>query len=273
MGKVIICREQNARMPFFIRCIGKNVYNMEELCFFFYHELYFVEEFCDWEELAAWLKREMKKDALAKKLQTLSHQYETKVQSARLILEEAGYISEQELDEYQKNLELMHKSSGMMRMKKRADFLVVNHKYHQAIELYLQILNSKTKLEQEFLAAVYHNLGVAYGKMFYFPKAADYFLKAFSELPSRESLKQYKLALRLGEKDEQMDDQILDLPSVQQLDSLLDYEIDAIKEEKNTTLRELETLRQEKQEGKVKAYQVGVSKLLNRWKEECRGYM
>lgn len=270
MGKLIICSGEDAKNPFFIRCIGKNVYNMEELCFFFYHELYFVEEFCDWEELAGWLKRELKKEELAKRLQKLSRCYEARTQSALMILQEAGYIAEEDLKEYEKNLEQMHQSSGLMRTRRRADYLVANRKYNQAIDLYKQILNSQSALEEQLLADVYHNLGVAYGKLFYFEKAAECFLKAFSAVPSRESLKQYKLALRLDGKDEGMDDEILDLPSVQQLDSLLDYELDALKEKKNPHLQKLITLKEKKQEGKVSAYQDGVSKILNQWKEECR---
>lgn len=78
MGKLFLCEGTKARNPFFIRCIEKNVYTMEELCFFFYHEIYFVEEFHDWAELAGWLKREMKMDSLAKEIQRLIVGYDTK---------------------------------------------------------------------------------------------------------------------------------------------------------------------------------------------------
>lgn len=150
------------------------------------------------------------------------------MQMVQLVLETAHYRSGEELLEYEKKLQQIHKSTGFLRNKKRADYLVHNCKYKQAIELYNQILNSDNKPQDSIIADVYHNLGVIYAKLFYYEKAAEYFLKSFVITPSTESLKQYKLALKLAGKEDTNNEAMLDLPSVKQLDTLIDDEIQSI---------------------------------------------
>lgn len=274
MGKIFLCKDLRANKPFYIKCIEKNVYTMEELCFFFYHEIYFVEEFYDWAELAGWIKREMKMEELAKEIQKLSVGYDTKIQLVLSVLESIHYRSGEELLEYERKMEEIHKSTGFLRNKRKADYLANNRKYNQAIELYIQILSSENKPGDDIIADVYHNLGVVYGKLFYFDKAAKYFLNAFKISPSRESLKQYKLALKLGKNEKSVDDDtVLDLPSVKQLDALLDDEIQAIIDKEFGKNDKFYRLQQLKQSGKVGDYYDKIYEILGNWKEECRNNM
>lgn len=273
MGKLIICQEKNATVPFFIRCIGKNVYNIEELCFFFYHELYFLEEFDEWEALADWLKNEMNMEELAGKLRRLCLRYGTVNERIILILKEYCYRTEEELIQYEEQLKQIKQFSGLQRSKRRGDYLVHNRKYNQAIGVYMKLLEDEDAIEDSLKAEIYHNLGVAYGKMFYFKMAADAFLKAFSVVPSKESLKQYKLALYLGEQEETSDEVLTELPSVQQIDSLIQCEIENLQEQKNPVNEVLEQIEQQRQDGNVADYYDKIQDILNRWKEECRGFM
>jgi len=273
MGKLILCHEIKAKNPFYIRCIEKNVYTIEELCYFFYNEIYFVEDFHDWGELAGWLKREMKMEELAAKLQRLVVGYDTKLQMIQLILEYSRYLSGEDLIEYENKVEQVHKSTGVMRQKKRADHLVRTGKYTQAVEKYNQIIQDEATVDSNILADVYHNLGVVHGYMYHFDKAAKYFLKSFSLVPSSESLKQYKLSLKLGEKEETDDEEILNLPSVQQLDSILQDEIQNIIDNEFSSKEPFYNLEEKKSEGKVSEYYGDIDGILRTWKEECRRYI
>lgn len=273
MGKLILCHEIKAKNPFYIRCIEKNIYTIEELCYFLYNEIYFVEEFHDWSELAGWLKREMKMDELALKLQRLVVGFDNKLQMILLVLEYSRYLSGEELIEYENKLEQVHKSTGVMRQKKRADYLVKTGKYAQAVEKYSQIIRNEAVTDNEIMSEVYHNLGVVYGYMFHFDKAADFFLKSFSLVPSSESLKQYKLSLKLANKEMTDDEAVMNLPSVQQLDSILQDEIKTIMEEEFPAGEPFAALKQKKSEGKVSEYYEDIDEILRVWKEECRGYI
>lgn len=273
LGKLVKCNEVKPERAFYIRCIEKKVYTIEELCFFFYNEVYFVEEFHDWAELAGWIKREMKMEELSKQIQKLIVGYDTKLQMIQLILEYARYRGGEELIEYESKMVQLHKSTGFLRNKKRADYLVLNGKYNQAIELYNQILKSENLADDNIKSQVYHNMGVVYGYMFHFEKAAEYFLKSFSIVPSRESLKQYKLAIRLSDKEEIEKDEILDLPSVQQLDALLEDEINSVIEAEFGAEEPFDNIVKKKSEGKVSEYYGEINEILNTWKEQCRSYV
>lgn len=272
MGKLILCHEIKAKNPFYIRVIEKNIYTIEELCYFLYNEIYFVEEFHDWLELAGWLKREMKMDELAVKLQRLVVSYDTKLQMIMSILEYSRYLSGEELIEYEKKVEQIHKSTGVMRHKKKADYFVKIGKYNQAIEKYNYIIRNETT-DSNIIADVYHNLGVVYGYMYNFEKAAEYFLKSFSAVPSSESLKSYKLSLKLANKECDDDKAVMNLPSVQQLDSIIEDEIQTIVDEKFSSNELLESLQKKKSDGKVSEYYENIESILRAWKEECRGYI
>lgn len=273
MGKLILCHETKAKNPFYIRCIEKNIYTIEELCYFLYNEIYFVEEFYDWSELAGWLKHEMKMDELATKLQRLVVGFDTKLQMVLLILEHSRYLSGEELIEYENKLEQAHKSTGVMRHKKRADYLVKMGKYTQAVEKYTQIIKQEKSTDNNIMAEVYHNLGVVYGYMFHFEKAAKFFLKSFSLVPSSESIKQYKLSLKLAEKESTAEEEVLNLPSVQQLDLIIQDEIQNIVEENFSSEEPFDNLEKKKSEGKVSEYYNDIDSILGTWKEECRGYI
>ena len=44
MSGYILCQTQKAKIPYYIENISTNVYSLEELCYFFYHNLYLVDE-------------------------------------------------------------------------------------------------------------------------------------------------------------------------------------------------------------------------------------
>lgn len=270
MGRIVLCGNKIAKNPFYVRCMEKNVSTMEELCFFLYHEVYFVEEFHDWAELAGWLRREMGMEALAKELQRLVVGYNTRIRMGKAILKAVGYRSEEELLAYERKLEEIHRSTGLVRAKKRADYLAENRKYAQALELYGSILESPDQPDDKLLADVNHNMGVVFGRLFYFDKAAACFRQSFTLEPSMESLKQYKLALRLAEKEDG-EDSMMDLPSVKQLDEVLDRELSEISQETDSAEDEMHRLTELKRKGRVSEYYEALEQLLSRWKEECRG--
>ena len=44
MSGYILCQTQKAKIPYYIENISTNVYSLEELCYYFYHNLYLVDE-------------------------------------------------------------------------------------------------------------------------------------------------------------------------------------------------------------------------------------
>ena len=43
MSGYILCQTKKADKPFFVESINTNIYSLEELCYFLYHNLYLVD--------------------------------------------------------------------------------------------------------------------------------------------------------------------------------------------------------------------------------------
>ena len=56
MGSCILCRTKRAEKPFYIENIGVNIYSIEELCYFFHHNIYLIDGTLINEELIESLK-------------------------------------------------------------------------------------------------------------------------------------------------------------------------------------------------------------------------
>ncbi|MEI3491121.1 MAG: hypothetical protein V8Q73_03890 [Blautia sp.] len=59
MSGYILCQTQKAKIPYYIENISTNVYSLEELCYYFYHNLYLVDETILNEHLCRWLQEEL----------------------------------------------------------------------------------------------------------------------------------------------------------------------------------------------------------------------
>ena len=46
MSGYILCQTKKADKPFFVESINTNIYSLEELCYFLYHNLYLVDSSC-----------------------------------------------------------------------------------------------------------------------------------------------------------------------------------------------------------------------------------
>ena len=57
MSGYILCQTKKAEHPYFIENISTNIYSVEELCYYLYHNLYLVDQTIINEELCIWLGR------------------------------------------------------------------------------------------------------------------------------------------------------------------------------------------------------------------------
>ena len=71
MSGYILCQTQKAEIPYYIENISTNVYSLEELCYYFYHNLYLIDESILNERLCRWFQEELNLPKLAAKLRPL----------------------------------------------------------------------------------------------------------------------------------------------------------------------------------------------------------
>ena len=68
MSSYILCQTKKAEKPYYIENISTNIYSIEELCYYLYHNLYLIDSTIINEGLCKWLEEELGLTRLAAKL-------------------------------------------------------------------------------------------------------------------------------------------------------------------------------------------------------------
>ena len=55
----ILCQVKRAKVPYYIENISMNIYSIEELCYYMYHNIYLLDETIINEGLCFWLRDEL----------------------------------------------------------------------------------------------------------------------------------------------------------------------------------------------------------------------
>ena len=167
MSGYILCQTKKAQHPYFIENISMNIYSIEELCYYLYHNLYLADHTVFNEELCNWLRDELELVHLAAKLKRFNSRIVT-----------------------------YGKEKATVRQKRKGDALTENGMYVNAIRVYQKLLEREDLSEQRkgFAASVRYNLGCAYSYLFQMEKAQECFLEAYREAHSKDALKAYIIA-------------------------------------------------------------------------------
>lgn len=191
-----LCQNAVASVPYYIENISTNIYSLEELCYYIQHNIYLLDETIVNEGLCNWIR-----DALGlKKLYlALYRELEREGSLGDFILpifKEISYLSHQEFKEINNVLTRLEHEPDISRQKLKADYLVENGKYVNAIKFYKHILNQSkgSKLGGQFIGEVYYNMGCAYMRMFQYDDAVDCFASAYTNLHTETMLISYLTA-------------------------------------------------------------------------------
>lgn len=208
-----LCLLEQAKKPYYIENIRTGIYSLEELCFYLYNNVCLIDESIINEKLCDWIRDELH---LTRLYRQLYEQLEKKEDTAFFILpifREAGYLSHQEMREFQERLAKLEVQSEDMKQKLRGDYLVKEHMYVRAVWEYRQILKRKNpgKLGTQFYAAIWNNLGVAYCGLFRFEKAAQCFWESYSLMKTKESFRKYVSTLPLFLSDQEYQEKLTEL--------------------------------------------------------------
>lgn len=194
-----LCLLGQAEKPYYIENIRTGIYSLEELCFYLYNNVCLIDESIMNEKLCDWIRDELK---LGRLYRQLYEQLEKKEGAAFFVLpifREAGYLTMQEMREFQEKLAKLEVQSEDMKQKLRADYLVKEKMFARAIWEYRQILERRNpgKLGTQFYAAVLNNMGAAYAGLFCFEQAADCFKESYSLMQTKETFRKYVSTLPL----------------------------------------------------------------------------
>lgn len=198
MGRIIVRRKTEVKTAYEIPGLKLRVYTPEELVYAYYQNLPRLEPEIMDEELLSWLRGQGRTSLSEKLLQIIKEEGDGFVSFVVQLFSEISFYSEEEIKEAGKALSNWNQAEPNIRKKEKLDYLFEVGRVKEAMEGYTEIIQQKDTLSDEFLAAVYHNQGVAYARLFDFAQAADSLKKAWELSGAPDSKELYMLSLRMS---------------------------------------------------------------------------
>ena len=274
MGELLLCNDEIAGLPYYVEGLGLNIYSIEELAYYIENNVYLLDRSFMSEELCTWVEKELKATKLAIRLRDLMHGGGRLSDYVLYILEASGYCSKQELQEILFVIRELEQKSEFECNKIRADRLMENNKFINSIYEYKRLLNmEEAKSENPLLIGnIWHNLGVAYARLFLFEEAARCFKNAYEHNGRKESMRECLFAYRCMRDENgflEMGQEFgLDSESLQALRE----EVSAASRNENTQAFEdnLEQIAHLNNSMNREDYRTAITDIILQWKEDYR---
>lgn len=272
MGDLLLCSSPLAAVPYYIEGISINIYSLEELCYYISQNTFLLDKEFISAELIRWIRDEIGMDDLAGRLTDILNKNGRLSDFTNELFKKCGYCSEEEMLQILSVIRDMEGKTDFERNKLRADRLMDNEKYLSCIYEYKRLLDMKDSQGQtpELLGDIWHNLGIAYARMFLFDEAVNCFERAYSLNQNPESSKARLFCYKCMERE-------IDYMKVAKEYGLDDEERTALDNEfaAGNQQIEVEKLRQQLEDIRAggsdwQEYRSLVQTLIFQWKEQYR---
>ena len=273
MAQLIMCNGQLARNPYFYMAGAVNLYSIEELSYYICNNVYSIDDSLMSEQLISWVEFELKLPKLAKALQGVLGGFNTISGFVRVLLESGGYCNQSEIESTCEILDEIGNKSEFFRRKNKADSLLKDNKLMQSIEEYKKLLNCYEARHEsdENVAAIWHNMATAYGRMFFFHDACKCYERAYNLYKRPETRKEYILCLYyLKNKGEYIGDLELYI-SDDEYKSIAD-ELDSMKDMQDDSrmLGRINDIDESRRAGMISQADKDIDDIVHTWKIWCR---
>lgn len=274
MGKLILCSGIRTDRPYVFSATGTRIYSIEELCYYLYHHVYLIDETFISYSLIDWIGNELKLSDRADKLKQLKQQHADVKTLVTVIMCSADYYSEYEIKSLIKTLDEFIGMPPIRRNIAKADYLLENHQYAEAINEYEMIIDSQEagQLTPEVYGDLLHNLAVAKANSSGVGEASELFYQAFEKNHREASLRQYFYAIKLGSDLSRFEEKLqrLQLPqelceSIQQ--DLMQWESEAESCEAMSVVNQLKLC---KRDGRLNEFYRIADEIIDSWKLAVR---
>ena len=274
MGKLIQCSSPLALTPYHFRLIDTNVYSMEEVCYYIWHNIYMIQEEVFDREFVMWIEKELHMEETSHKLACLIQDHKNLKDIVVTICCSCDYYDEEEINALIRLMDEIEQMPAYARKKHKGDTYLACHSYEKALEEYEKVFESDEILhaEKEAYGSIFHNMGVAYSNLAEFRKAAEYFLKAYEQNKKDASLSQGLFALRLSKDVEGYKKALVDfdVSPEKQLQWEKEYTQVISQSSQCREALKIEKLRNVMKSGNVAEYYDKVHKYVLDWKNEYR---
>lgn len=260
MGRLILCHTKKAEKPYFVKAMNLNLYTLEELCYFLYDNLFWIDETIINDELSEWIIKELQLTELKDSLEASRGSLKSFVM---LILRYAGYVSQDNMEDANRLLGQLGEQSDFDKTLGRALHFLQCKLYVEAILEYKKLAENN---ENEQIDKIYNNMGVAYAGLFQYKEAARCFQKAYKQNKDPIIYKHFLYAVAMLPKED-----TLEFQEDLQEDYVSLYQSDmqrALKEQENKKLSQLNEVLHYKEDNQIAKYYKGLENLLSDWKKE-----
>lgn len=278
MSGYILCQVKRAKLPYYIENISTNIYSIEELCFYLYHNIYLLDSTIINEELCFWLRDELGLKKLAQKLYGLLDE-NLKIGDFILpIFKEINYLSLDEFRKLNQQIQRLAQEPEVLRQKLKGDYLMEHGKYVNAIKVYQKALHDKLEnpakdqdqLGGQFVGGIYHNMGCAYARLFQMEEAIACFSQAYEHLRTMASIRSYLYAVYMERGIQAFEDKAAQLGVDGELRDDIFVEVEEAAEElfESEDGKEYAKALEEKKNGNFEGYRAALDEMLKRLTRE-----
>ena len=150
-----------AKRPFYLSSVGVNIWSVEELCFFLSRNAALIDEGIVSTALTRWLTEVFHLTQTALKMEQGMKGGRGAADFILPLFTALNYLSAQELRGFTASLRKVQEASFAGRLKMKADALVRNRRFGEAISVYHRAEEAGQHENAHFHAAVCRNCGVA----------------------------------------------------------------------------------------------------------------
>lgn len=273
VGKLILCKGEQSAKPYCFRLTNTNVYSIEELCYYIYHNVTTLSVELRDIDLVDWIEQELGLVDRAKKLRELVLTEAGIKDIVVCILLSCDYYGEEEIKELLKSLDEFVNLSPLEISIKRADHCLQYKQYAKAMVEYEKIRNDDAfaLLKVEDRARVLHNMGISIIHCKGLLSALSIFKEVYDIDSRKEYLRSYLLTLLLLNEEKM----VIELQSNEKLKEVVEeiqneYIVSLKKAEDSIKDGFIKKIKEDKEKGKVIQFQKDVYNKMEDMKKKYR---
>lgn len=274
MGKLIQCSSKLAKKPYHFYATDTRVYSIEEVCYYIHENIYRMQGEVFDQGFAVWLREELGMEETAGKMEKMLKNHDDLKDIVVTLCCSCDYYEEAQINELIRIMEETDHLPDRKKLKIQGDTELQCGHYERALEVYMSILRSEDMLQAkpEEYGVFYHNIGVAFGRLGEYKKAADFFLNAYEKAQRKEDLQSYLFALRLAGRDQDWEQAAKELDMKAEQLAHLEEEYKETRKRCSVAknVRRVKSLRHMIDSGKLSEYYDRIKRNIGEWKEEYR---
>lgn len=274
MSKLILCSGKRTERPYVMPVTGQRVYSIEELCYYIYNNIYFIDESLISDSLIDWIRTELCLPDRARKLELAIKQGSDYKTLLAVVLCSSDYYTEDEI----KKLILAVDEIGKMPLAKRkyikANSYLKRKLYAGAAAEYERLLISEeaADLSPKDYGDVLHNFAITKLYIYGPERAKETFLNAYERNRRKESLRQYLYTLYLCNDKETFEEKIIEYNILEEQRNDIVLKMEQVDKEAKMSkkMEEINELHRLKNKGRLAEFHDKCAQRISGWIDEVR---